>query len=55
MISVLQTLNLADLSPADLKSIGSPGVRLVPQTDGAYDVIRSLVHVLRIDLTKVSG
>jgi phosphonate transport system substrate-binding protein len=55
LISVLQNLNLAELPPADLKIIGSPGARLVPQTDGAYDVIRSLVHVLHTDLTKVSG
>lgn len=55
LIGVLQNLNLSDLPPADLRIIGSPGARLVPQTDSAYDVIRSLVHVLHIDLTKVSG
>lgn len=55
LISVLQGLNLEELSPADLKILGTSGARLVPQTDGAYDVIRSLVHVLHIDLSKVSG
>jgi phosphonate transport system substrate-binding protein len=55
LVTVLQGLNFEDLSPADLKILGSSGARLVPQTDGAYDVIRSLVHVLHIDLTKVSG
>lgn len=55
LIAVLQNLDMSELSAADLKILGSSGARLVPQTDGAYDDIRSLVHVLNIDLTKVSG
>ncbi|MBV9784608.1 MAG: phosphate/phosphite/phosphonate ABC transporter substrate-binding protein [Acidisphaera sp.] len=55
LTEVLQTLDMRELSPDDLKIIGSDGARLVPQTDAAYDNIRDLVRVLHIDLTKVSG
>ena len=55
LIDVLQHLDLSQLSPADLKILGTSGARLVPQTDAAYNGIRDLVHVLNIDLTKVSG
>ncbi|MBV9117751.1 MAG: phosphate/phosphite/phosphonate ABC transporter substrate-binding protein [Acetobacteraceae bacterium] len=54
LISVLQTLDLKELPPADLKIIGSSGGRLVPQTDAAYNDVRDLVHVLNIDLNKLS-
>jgi phosphonate transport system substrate-binding protein len=47
----LQTLDFSSLPAADLKNLGNG--RLIPQTDGAYDVIRDLVHVLNIDLTKL--
>ena len=55
LINVLQTLDLKELSADDLKIIGSSGARLVPQTDGAYNGIRDLVHVLHIDLNKLSS
>lgn len=55
LAQVLQTLDLSQLPPDDLKVVGSAGARLVPQTDAAYNGIRDLVHVLNIDLTKVSG
>jgi phosphonate transport system substrate-binding protein len=55
LIHTLQTLNLDELSPADLKIIGSSGARFVPQTDSAYNGIRDLVHVLHIDLSTISG
>lgn len=51
---VLQTLDLASLSVADRKIIGSDGARLVPQTDAAYDGIRGLVKTLNIDLAKLN-
>jgi phosphonate transport system substrate-binding protein len=54
LTSVLQHLDLNSLPPADLKILGTPGGRLVPQTDGAYDNIRDLVTVLHIDLAKLS-
>ena len=54
LIGVLQTLDLKELPPADLKIIGSSGGRLVPQTDAAYNDVRDLVHVLNIDLSKLS-
>lgn len=51
---VLQTLDLSGLSKHDLQIIGSPGARLVPQTDAAYGQIRNLVGVLHIDLNKMN-
>lgn len=53
LTTVLQNLDLSELSAADQKIISSGDGRLVPQTDAAYDQIRSLVHVLNIDLTKI--
>jgi phosphonate transport system substrate-binding protein len=52
---VLQSLDLSSLSEADRKiMVGEGIVRLVPQSDGAYDDIRDLVKTLNIDLTKLS-
>jgi hypothetical protein len=34
--------------------MGLGGTRFVPQTDGAYDLIRDLVKTLNIDLNKLS-
>jgi phosphonate transport system substrate-binding protein len=52
---VLQTLDLSSLDPKDRKiMVGAGIVRLVPQTDGAYDGIRDLVKTLHIDLEKLS-
>ena len=55
MIHVLQTLDLRKLSADDLKIIGSSGAKLVPTDDAAFNGIRDLVHVLHIDLTKLSS
>ena len=52
---VLQTLDLSELSEADLKIIGSSGARLAPQNDKAFDMIRDLVKTLDIDLTKLDS
>jgi phosphonate transport system substrate-binding protein len=52
---VLQTLDLSSLSDADRKiMVGENIIRLVPQTDAAYDNIRDLVKTLNIDLAKLS-
>ncbi len=50
----LQHLNLSSLTPAEQKVIGTGSGKLVPQTDASYNQIRSLVHVLNIDLTKLN-
>ena len=50
---VLQTLDLSTLPENDRKIIGAHGLRLVPQTDAAFNQIRDLVHVLHIDLNKL--
>jgi phosphonate transport system substrate-binding protein len=54
LTKVLSHLNLSVLTPAEQKVIGTKRGELVPQTNAAYDQIRSLVHVLNIDLTKLS-
>jgi phosphonate transport system substrate-binding protein len=54
LTTVMQHLDLSSLSAADQKVLGTDGGRLVPQTDAAYDQIRSLVHVLHINLNKLS-
>jgi phosphonate transport system substrate-binding protein len=53
LIVALQHLDLSSLTPAEQKVIGTKSGKLVPQTDASYDQIRSLVHVLKIDLTKL--
>ena len=55
VIEVLQSLDLSTLDPADRKiMVGAGVIRLVPQTDGAYDGIRDLVKTLNIDLEKLT-
>ncbi len=54
LTEVLQNLDLSVLSADDKKIIGLGGTRFVPQTDGAYDLIRDLVKTLNIDLNKLS-
>ena len=54
LTAAMQHLDLADLPAADLKIIGADGGRLVPQNNQAYNIIRNLVHVLNIDLSKLS-
>jgi phosphonate transport system substrate-binding protein len=55
LTTVLQTLDLSSLSDADRKiMVGENIIRLVPQTDAAYDDIRDLVKTLNIDLAKLS-
>jgi phosphonate transport system substrate-binding protein len=54
LTNVLQNLDLSELPANDKKIIGFNGTRLVPQTDAAFDLIRDLVTVLHIDLTKLS-
>jgi len=51
---VLQTLDLTVLPEKDRKIMGLSGDHFVPQTDGAYDLIRDLVKTLNIDLSKMS-
>ncbi|MDE2199150.1 MAG: phosphate/phosphite/phosphonate ABC transporter substrate-binding protein [Rhodospirillales bacterium] len=54
LVNVLQTLDLSSLPENDKKIIGFSGARLVPQNDAAFNPIRDLVHVLHIDLNKLS-
>lgn len=54
LADVLQSLDLISLDEADRKIlVGSGIVRLVPQTDQSYDLIRDLVTTLNIDLQKL--
>lgn len=55
LTAALQNLKLNDLTPDEMKVVGTSSGELVPQTDAAYDQIRSLVHVLHIDLSKMNG
>jgi phosphonate transport system substrate-binding protein len=54
IIAAVQHLKLTNLTQAEQKVLGTPSGELVPQTDAAYDQIRSLVHVLHINLSKLS-
>jgi phosphonate transport system substrate-binding protein len=54
LINALQHLKLTGLTPAEQKVLGTPSGELVPQTDASYDQIRDLVHVLHINLSKMS-
>jgi phosphonate transport system substrate-binding protein len=51
--TVLQTLDLSELSADDLKIIGSGGARLMPTVDANYNIVRDLVDTLHIDLAKL--
>ena len=50
LIDILQNIDLSQLPEADRKIMGVHGIRMVPQTDAAYDGIRDLVKTLNIDL-----
>jgi phosphonate transport system substrate-binding protein len=54
LIAALQNLDLSSLTPDEQKVIGTKDGKLVPQHDSSYNQIRALVHVLHIDLTKLS-
>lgn len=54
LTAVLQNLDLSGLDENDRKVLNNSGMRLVPQTDKAYDGIRDLVKTLHIDLKKLS-
>ena len=54
LTKALRHLDLSSLTPAEQKVIGTKSGKLVPQQDSSYDQIRALVHVLHIDLTKLS-
>lgn len=51
--TILQTLDLSELSADDLKIIGSGGARLMPTVDANYNIVRDLVDTLHIDLAKL--
>ena len=53
LTAALQNLDLSSLTADQLKIIGAPGAKLVPQDDKAYDNIRDLVSTLNIDLNKL--
>ena len=51
---VLRNLDLSTIPEQDRKIMVGAGItRLVPQSDGAYDLIRDLVKTLNIDLNKM--
>ena len=50
LIDVVQNLDLSKLDEKDRKIIGVHGLRMVPQTDDAFNGIRDLVKTLNIDL-----
>lgn len=50
----LQNLDLTSLTPDQQKILGTKDGKLVPQHDASYDQVRALVHVLHIDLSKLS-
>lgn len=53
LIDALQNLDLSNLTPDEMKIIGTAQAKLVPTTNEAYDQVASLVHVLNIDLNKL--
>jgi phosphonate transport system substrate-binding protein len=54
LIAAVENLKLTNLTPAEQKVLGTPSGELVPQNDASYDQIRDLVHVLHINLSKLS-
>ena len=50
LIEILQNLDLSQIAEADRKIMGVHGLRLVPQTDAAFNDIRELVKTLNINL-----
>jgi phosphonate transport system substrate-binding protein len=53
--AALQGLDFSSIPAEQRKIINVAGTKLVPQTDAAFDQIRDLVHVLHIDLAKLSS
>jgi phosphonate transport system substrate-binding protein len=56
LANVLTHLDFHELSAEDQKFLaanGSPALHLVPQVDSAYDQIRDLVKILKVDLNKL--
>jgi phosphonate transport system substrate-binding protein len=53
LTTVLQTLDLSSLSPADMQHLAGMGTKLGPTTDATFDQIRDLVKTLHIDLAKL--
>ena len=51
--TILQTLDLSELSADDLKIIGPSGARFVVAKDSDYNIVRDLVETLHIDLAKL--
>ena len=54
LTAALQHLDYSGLPEKDRKVLMGGGMHLLPQTDGAYDLIRDLVKTLHIDLNKMS-
>ena len=52
-IEAFLSLDLSKLSADDRKIIGVGGLKYVPQTDAAYNIVRDLVSTLNIDLNKL--
>ena len=53
LVEALQNLDLSQLDEKDRKIIGVHGLRMVPQTDDAFNGIRDLVKTLNIDLAAI--
>jgi len=52
-MEVFLALDLSELSADERKIIGVGGLKYVPQTDAAYNIVRDLVSTLNIDLSKL--
>ncbi|HXZ02430.1 MAG TPA: phosphate/phosphite/phosphonate ABC transporter substrate-binding protein [Stellaceae bacterium] len=52
--ATLLAVDLSVLSEADRKAMGARGIKMVAQSDAAYDGIRDLVKTLNIDLEKLN-
>ena len=55
LTEVLQHLDLSGIPPAEVKLTGLSGTGYVATTDQAYDPIRALASVLRLDLAKLGS
>jgi phosphonate transport system substrate-binding protein len=56
LAKVLSSLDFHELPPEDQKFLAAnmnPSLKMVPQVDSAYDQIRDLVQILRVDLSKL--
>lgn len=54
LVAAIQNLDISNLSPDEMKVIGTASAKLVPTDDAAYAQVASLVHVLNIDLNKLN-